>query len=149
MSDPTSRSTAKSFDFYHRIWAEVHGSVPPPKPIVAGFFAVDSDAERGAQALGCRSAWSSRVPYVASGLNERGIGRLVLLEPLHRLRRLLVNNNQRSMFRPQVALFDNLVEMEEGRVVAGSSDTKCVIDERSAHAYAACVRRRVSALFAA
>jgi alkanesulfonate monooxygenase SsuD/methylene tetrahydromethanopterin reductase-like flavin-dependent oxidoreductase (luciferase family) len=36
----------KDFEVYHQVWTEVNGSVPPPKPLVGGFYFVDSDAER-------------------------------------------------------------------------------------------------------
>jgi alkanesulfonate monooxygenase SsuD/methylene tetrahydromethanopterin reductase-like flavin-dependent oxidoreductase (luciferase family) len=37
---------AKDFEVYHRVWAEVNGDVPPLKPLMGGFYFVDSDAER-------------------------------------------------------------------------------------------------------
>jgi alkanesulfonate monooxygenase SsuD/methylene tetrahydromethanopterin reductase-like flavin-dependent oxidoreductase (luciferase family) len=36
----------KDVEVYHRIWTEENGTTPPPKPIMAGFFVVDSDAGR-------------------------------------------------------------------------------------------------------
>ncbi|MFN8558213.1 MAG: LLM class flavin-dependent oxidoreductase [Dehalococcoidia bacterium] len=44
---------ARDFAVYHDVWAETHGAAPPPKPLMAGFFFVDSDAER-ARELGTR-----------------------------------------------------------------------------------------------
>lgn len=44
---------AKDFEVYHRVWAEENGSTPPPKPLMGGFFFVDSDAAR-AQELAMR-----------------------------------------------------------------------------------------------
>ncbi len=37
---------AKDFEVYHRVWAEVNGSAPPPKPLAGGFYFVDTDADR-------------------------------------------------------------------------------------------------------
>ena len=37
---------ARDFEVYHRVWSEVNGSVPPPKPLMGGFYFVDSDAAR-------------------------------------------------------------------------------------------------------
>jgi hypothetical protein len=37
---------AKDFEVYHQVWAEVNGAVPPPRPLMAGFFFVDTNAER-------------------------------------------------------------------------------------------------------
>jgi alkanesulfonate monooxygenase SsuD/methylene tetrahydromethanopterin reductase-like flavin-dependent oxidoreductase (luciferase family) len=37
---------AKDFEVYHRVWAEVNGDQPPPKPLMGAFVFVDDDAER-------------------------------------------------------------------------------------------------------
>jgi len=34
------------FEVYHRVWREVNGSVPPPKPLSLGFFFVDENKDR-------------------------------------------------------------------------------------------------------
>ena len=44
---------ARDFEVYHRVWAEENGATPPPKPLMGGFFFVDSDPER-AQELAMR-----------------------------------------------------------------------------------------------
>lgn len=37
---------AKDFEVYHRVWAEVNGSTPPPRPLMGGFYFVDADPDR-------------------------------------------------------------------------------------------------------
>lgn len=36
----------KDFEVYHQVWNDVNGAMPPPRPIMAGFFFVDSDPNR-------------------------------------------------------------------------------------------------------
>jgi len=36
----------QDFEVYHRVWREVNGSVPPPKPLSLGFFFVDENKDR-------------------------------------------------------------------------------------------------------
>jgi len=37
---------ARDFEVYHRVWAEENGATPPPKPLMGGFYFVDSDPDR-------------------------------------------------------------------------------------------------------
>jgi alkanesulfonate monooxygenase SsuD/methylene tetrahydromethanopterin reductase-like flavin-dependent oxidoreductase (luciferase family) len=37
---------AKDFEVYHRVWAEVNAGIPPPKPLMGGFFFVDPNPGR-------------------------------------------------------------------------------------------------------
>lgn len=37
---------AKDFEIYHRVWAETNGNTKPPKPLMGGFYFVDSNADR-------------------------------------------------------------------------------------------------------
>src|SRR6266404_3325112 len=36
----------QDFEVYHKVWREVNGSQPPPKPLCGGFFYVDEDKAR-------------------------------------------------------------------------------------------------------
>ena len=36
----------EDFEVYHRSWREIHGSVPPPKPLSGGFVVVDENKDR-------------------------------------------------------------------------------------------------------